>query len=109
MQATIKIAGEKVRLESNGLFSIKYNELTGRDIFEDVKKIEEISESNEEVLPYQLGFFYDIIYILAWFADRSIPADRNNWLLSFKDFDVFSIIRNQKVIDLLTDSIRPKE
>lgn len=109
MYKIINIEGTKVRLEANGLFPIKYKSLTGRDIFADVKKIESISQLPTEELGSNLDFLYDIVYVFAWFGDRSIPKDRDEWLLSFNNFDVYSIISDSAITDLLTESLKPKK
>lgn len=109
MHAFINIEGKKVRLEANGLFPIKYKKVTGRDVFKDIKKLDAAPAQDIEQLPEYLDFLYDIVYVLAWFADRSIPADRDEWLLGFNNFDVYTIIENQQVIDLVTESLKPKK
>lgn len=109
MHAFIDIEGKKVRLEANGLFPIKYKKVTGRDVFKDIKKLDAAPAQDIEQLPEYLDFLYDIVYVLAWFADRSIPADRDEWLLCFNNFDVYTIIENQQVIDLVTESLKPKK
>lgn len=109
MHTFINIEGKKVRLEANGLFPIKYKKITGRDVFKDIKKLDAAPVQDIEQLPEYLDFLYDIVYVLAWFADRSIPADRDEWLLGFNNFDVYTIIENQQVIDLVTESLKPKK
>lgn len=109
MHTFINIEGTKVRLEANGLFPVKYKKITGRDVFKDIKKLDSAPAQEIEQLPEYLDFLYDIVYVLAWFADRSIPADRDEWLLGFNNFDVYTIIENQQVIDLVTESLKPKK
>lgn len=99
----INISGKSVRFKSNALFPVKYKSETGRDIFKDLKKLEGMQNLTAENLEeFNIDIFYDIVYVLAWFADKSI-GERDEWLLSFDNFDVFEIL--PQVMDLLTESL----
>lgn len=97
----IQIGKESVRFEANALFPIKYKQLTGRDIFKDLKVVENMQHA-KSFDDLNIDILYDIVYVLAWFADRAIP-DRDEWLLQFDEFDVFNVI--PQVVDLLVDSL----
>lgn len=99
----INISGKSVRFNSNALFPVKYKAETNRDIFKDLKKLESMQNLTAETLDeFDVDILYDIVYVLAWFGDRTIP-ERNEWLLSFENFNVFEIL--PKVMDLLSDSL----
>ena len=97
----IKIGKESVRFEANALFPVKYKQLTKRDIFKDLKVVENMqhAKSFEDL---NIDILYDIVYVLAWFADRTIP-ERDEWLLQFDEFDVFEVM--PQVVNLLVDSL----
>lgn len=97
----IKIGKESVRFEANALFPVKYKQLTKRDIFKDLKVVENMqhAKSFEDL---NIDILYDIVYVLAWFADRTIP-ERDEWLLQFDEFDVFEVM--PQVVNLLADSL----
>ncbi len=97
----IQIGKEGVRFEANALFPVKYKQLTKRDIFKDLKVVENMQHA-KSFDDLNIDILYDIVYVLAWFADRTIP-DRDEWLLQFDEFDVFNVI--PQVVDLLVDSL----
>lgn len=97
----IQIGKESVRFEANALFPVKYKQLTKRDIFKDLKVVENMQHA-KSVDDLNIDILYDIVYVLAWFADRTLP-DRDEWLLQFDEFDIYEVL--PKVVDLLTDSL----
>lgn len=99
----INISGKSVRFKANALFPVKYKFEFGRDIFKDLKKLESMQNLTAEDLDkFNVDILYDIVYVLAWFGDRTI-GERDEWLLSFDDFNVYDIL--PQVMDLLTESL----
>lgn len=99
----LNIGGKSVRFQANALFPVKYKSEFKRDIFKDLKYLESMQNINtSNIDQFDIDVLYNIVWTLAWFGDRSIP-DRDEWLLSFNEFDVYEII--PKVIDLLTESL----
>lgn len=99
----INISGKRVRFKANALFPVKYKSETGRDIFKDLIELKDLQNITPETFEkLNLDIMYDIVYVLAWFGDRSI-GERDEWLLSFDEFNVIEIL--PKVIDLLSESL----
>lgn len=99
----ITISGKSVRFKSNALFPVKYKSEFGRDIFKDLKKLEGMKNLTvENFEEFNSDIFYDIVYVLAWFGDKSI-GERDEWFLSFDNFNVYEIL--PQVMDLLTESL----
>lgn len=99
----LTISGRSVRFKSNALFPVKYKSEFKRDIFKDLKYLEGLKNiSSENIDEFNIDVFYNIVWTLAWFGDRSIP-DRDEWLLSFEQFNVYDVL--PQVMDLLSDSL----
>lgn len=104
MKTKIEIAGKTVRLKSNGLFTVKYKSEFGREVLKDLNGLMKFENATtEDIANFNWDALYDIIWTLAWFADRTIP-DRDEWLLSFDDFDVFDL-DIAKILELVAVSI----
>lgn len=104
MKLKIEISGETVCLKSNGLFTVKYKSEFGREVLKDLKGLMKFENTTTENLTdFNWDVLYDVIWTLAWFADRTIP-DRDEWLLSFDDFDVLDL-DIAKILELVTVSI----
>lgn len=102
----IKIGNKGVRFEANALFPVKYKQQTTRDIFADMKEIEKLTTITAETMnDFKIDILYDIAYVLAWFADRTIP-DRDIWLLSFDEFNIYEVL--PQITGLLADSLATK-
>lgn len=103
----IQIGNKSVRFEANALFPVKYKSLTGRDIFKDMKEIEQLANITAETMgQFNIDILFDIAYTLAWFADRSIP-ERDEWLLSFDEFNIYEVL--PQITGLLADSLATKK
>lgn len=103
----IQIGNKSVRFEANALFPVKYKSLTGRDIFKDMKEIEKLSNITAETMDqFNIDILFDMAYVLAWFADRSI-GDRDEWLLSFDEFNIYEVL--PQITGLLADSLATKK
>lgn len=99
----LNISGRSVRFKANALFPVKYKSETGRDIFKDLKKLEGMQNLTVDNFgEFNIDVLYDIIYVLAWFGDKSI-GERDEWLLSFDNFNVYEVL--PQVMDLLTESL----
>jgi hypothetical protein len=99
----LNISGKSVQFKSNALFPVKYKSEFKRDIFKDLKYLEGLKNiSATNIDEFNMDAMYDIVWTLAWFGDRSIP-ERDEWLLSFEQFDVYEIL--PQVLDVLADSL----
>lgn len=102
----IQIGNVGVRFEANALFPVKYKQQTKRDIFADMKEIEKLTTITAETMnDFKIDILYDIAYVLAWFADRTIP-ERDEWLLSFDEFNIYEVL--PQITGLLADSLATK-
>ena len=117
MEKTIEIDGRQVKLKNTAGFPIRYRAQFGRDFFADMfkmKSLEKFTEKNPEDLTYeemkQIDFetFYNVIWVLAKTADKSIP-DPLTWLDGFDEFPVEDIIiQSQDMIAQTLQSSKKK-
>ena len=97
MEKSIKVGKKTVKLKTSAalprLYRLKFN----RDIFVDFEKLANaMSQSTENglsTIPVEcLSIFEEIAYIMAKYADESVPDDINKWLDKFETFDIYTII-----------------
>lgn len=114
MEKTLTIDGKQVRFKSTAATVLRYKAQFGRDLFadlikmasitSDVKESDELSYEQLQQLDFEL--FYNIIWVLAKTADKSIP-EPIEWLDTFSEFPINEIL--PELQDLLTASLQGKK
>ena len=116
MEKTLTIDGREVRFKSTAATSLRYKAQFGRDLFADLLKMSKIADvlsnaeseemSYEELEKIDFELFYNIIWVLAKTADKSIPEPLE-WLDTFSEFPINDIL--PELQDLLTASFQGKK
>lgn len=116
MEKTLTIDGREVRFKSTAATALRYKAQFGRDLFADLLKMSKIADvlsnaeseemSYEELEKIDFELFYNIIWVLAKTADKSIP-EPIEWLDTFSEFPINEIL--PELQDLLTASFQVKK
>lgn len=112
MEKTIIIDNKEVKFRSTAATPLRFKAQFGRDYFAEIIKLNKLSDFKEEKSNYEVlenadfEIFYNIIWVLAKTADKSIP-DPLTWLDDFEEFPLFEII--PEVQDLIAASIQSKK
>ncbi len=99
---TIEIDGREVAFKASAAIPRIYRARFGRDIFRDIEKlmgqVSEGDEANSELDIESLETFENISYIMAKYADPSVPESVDEWLDGFNTFSIYQIL--PQIIDL---------
>ena len=112
MEKTIIIDNKEVKFRSTAATPLRFKAQFGRDYFAEIIKLNKLSDFKEEKSNYEVlenadfEIFYNIIWVLAKTANKSIP-DPLTWLDDFEEFPLFEII--PEVQDLIAASIQSKK
>lgn len=112
MEKTIEIDGKQVRFKSTAATPLRYKAQFGKDYFSEIMKLEGLTKlgkaKNKAEALKEIDFdtFYNLVWILAKTADKSIPEPLE-WLDGFEEFPLFEII--PQVQDLILISIQGKK
>ena len=99
MEKTLTIDGKQVRFKSTAATPLRYKAQFGRDFFTDLLKMYPLTKVklNTDNLDYEalklidFEMFYNIIWVLAKTADKSIPEPLE-WLDGFSEFPITEIL-----------------
>lgn len=104
MEQTLTIDGKKVTFRKSGATMLAYKRQTGREFFADLSAFLDIVERDEDgkvimngdvpavdMSKFDIEYMYQMLYVMAKAADRTIPADLLDWLDGFEDFNVIGI------------------
>ena len=93
---TITIDGQAVTFKASAAMPRLYRARFGRDLFRDLDMlIQGISENDESssMMPIEsLEVFENISYIMARYADPTIPDDPMEWLDRFEAFSIYQVL-----------------
>lgn len=110
MEKTLTIDGKQVRFKSTGATPKRYKAQFGTDFFADLMKMEGLNKiknkkqpTAKEIESLDMDVLYDICWVLAKTADKSIPEPLD-WLDEFDAFPIREII--PELQDLITSSIQ---
>lgn len=112
MEKTIVIDGKSVSFKSNAATPLRYKAQFRKDFFSEILKLSGLEGLNFEKIDIEkidrLDFevFYNIIWVLAKTADKTIP-DPMSWLDGFEEFPLLEII--PELQDLILSSIQTKK
>lgn len=94
MEKTINVGGKELKLKSTAgtlrIYRIKFKRDLMGDIAKLTKGMNKKGEVNFSVLDLEL--FENIAYVMAWQADKSIPASIDEWLDGFDTFSIYEIL-----------------
>ena len=102
MTKTISIDGKDVAFKASAAIPRIYRLKFSRDIYKDMAALEtSVDENNEEASSldsFSLEMFENIAYIMAKYADPSIPDTVEDWLDEFNTFSIYQVL--PELIDL---------
>ena len=97
LEKTIAINGKEVRFRSSATIPRLYRIKFKRDIFKDLSRLEAsfrdkggTDGSSMEI--EDLEIFENVAYIMAYYADHSIPDTIDEWLDQFEMFSIYEIL-----------------
>ena len=96
-EKTVAVNGKEVRFKSSAAVPRIYRAKFGRDIFEDLAKLEASvaeSDKNRSRIPIEnLELFENIAYSMAYHADpENVPATIEAWLDQFEFFSIYEVL-----------------
>lgn len=94
--STILIDGQEVQFKASAAIPRIYRARFGRDLFRDlndlVKDINQNDENNSLLSLDSLEVFENIAFIMARYADQSIPDQPELWLDRFSTFSIYQVL-----------------
>ena len=102
MTRTIEIDGKQVPFKASAAIPRIYRVKYGRDIFQDLRKLEKALNENaaedSNLDLFSLETFENIAYLMAKHADPSLPDSAEEWLDEFSVFSIYQVL--PQIIDL---------
>ena len=97
LEKTVTVNGKEVKFKSSAAVPRIYRIKFGRDIFEDLAKLEaSVAESdrNKSRIPIEnLELFENIAYSMAYHADpENVPDTIEAWLDQFEFFSIYEVL-----------------
>ena len=93
---TITVDGQEVKFKASAAIPRIYRARFGRDLFKDLDAlVSDINENdaNSSTLPVEsLEVFENISFLMARYADPSVPDDPVQWLDRFETFSIYNIL-----------------
>lgn len=93
---TIQIDGQEVPFKASAAIPRIYRARFGRDLFRDlnelVKDINQNDENNSMLSLDSLEVFENIAFVMARYADPSIPDKPELWLDRFETFSIYQVL-----------------
>ena len=108
LEKTLKVNGKDVKFKSSAAVLRVYRIKFGRDIFEDLMKLESaLADSNQAAsrIPIeQLELFENVAYAMAYSADpEGVPENINEWLDQFEIFSIYEVL--PQILELWSDNL----
>lgn len=104
MEITLTIDGKRVPFRKSGATMLAYKRQTGREFYSDLsaflgcvnrdkegKVIIADGVPSVDMEKFDIEYMYNMIHVMAYAADKTIPSDMLDWLDTFDDFDVIGI------------------
>lgn len=96
LEKTITIGDKQVKFRSSATIPRLYRAKFKRDIFKDLSRLESSYKGNSDdgssFEIEDLEIFENVAYIMAYHADRSIPATIEEWLDEFEMFSIYEVL-----------------
>lgn len=114
MEKIIRIDGKDIKFKSTGATALRYRMQFGRDLFVDLLKLEKafksedgkLKEEIENVEAFDLEVFYNLTWVFAKTADKTLPTPLE-WLDTFDTFPLVDIIPD--LMELIEGNLRTIE
>ncbi|WP_026886720.1 hypothetical protein [Clostridium beijerinckii] len=112
MEKTITIDNKEVTFKSTAATPLRFKAQFHKDYFAEIIKLNKLNKFKDATDNFEMlenadfEIFYNIIWVLAKTADKSIP-DPITWLDGFDEFPLFEII--PEIQDLIASSIQSKK
>lgn len=94
--SNIEIDGRMVPFKASAAIPRIYRLRFRRDIFADLRKLyDSLNDSNEDSSTldlFSLEVFENIAYIMARYADPSVPGTPEEWLDGFDTFSIYEVL-----------------
>lgn len=101
MEQTLTIDKKQVTFRKSGATMLAYKRQTGREFFSDLSEFLNCVNRDKngnivmngnipdvDMAKFDIEYMYQMLYVMAKSADKTIPADILDWLDSFDEFDV---------------------
>ena len=98
MEKEIMIDGRAVPFKATARTPILYRSLYGKDIFKDLQKLsDEMKKAQDEEGESTIGvdtlnIFVNVAHCMARQADKTVPADIEEWLDQFSMFSIYQVL-----------------
>lgn len=98
MEKEIMIDGRAVPFKATARTPILYRSLYGKDIFKDLQKLsDEMKNAQDEECESTIGvdtlnIFVNVAHCMARQADKTVPADIEEWLDQFSMFSIYQVL-----------------
>ena len=112
MEKTLTIDEKEVKFKSTAATPLRYKAQFGKDYFSEIMKMEELIKIKKDKIGYEeikkIDFetLYNIIWVLAKTADKSIKEPME-WLDGFDEFPLMDIF--PQIQDLILGSLQTKK
>ena len=107
LKREIEICGKKVPFRSSATIPRLYRAKFKRDIFKDLSKLEKSykgkTKDGNEFQIEDLEIFENVVYIMAYHADNSIPPTIEEWLDQFDMFSIYEVL--PQILELWGDNL----
>jgi len=107
LKREIEICGKTVPFRSSATIPRLYRAKFKRDIFKDLSKLEKSykgkTEDGNEFQIEDLEIFENVAYIMAYYADNSIPPTIEEWLDQFDMFSIYEVL--PQILELWGDNL----
>lgn len=101
MEQTLTIDKRQVTFRKSGATMLAYKRQTGREFFSDLSAFLDCVNRDKagnivmngdvpavDMKKFDIEYMYQMLYVMARSADKTIPADLLEWLDGFEEFDV---------------------
>ena len=96
IEKTIAVSGKPVKFRSSAAIPRLYRAKFGRDIFNDLPKLENSYQGKKDEdggFPIEdLEIFENVAYIMALHADSTVPSSIEEWLDGFEMFSIYQVL-----------------
>lgn len=93
LEKTVNVSGVDVKFRSSATIPRLYRMKFKRDIFKDLSKLEKSFSASDGFFEIDdLEIFENVAYIMAYHADKEIPATIEEWLDQFEMFSIYEVL-----------------
>ena len=91
MDKVLNIAGKEVGLRATALTPRLYRHKIGRDIIQDMAKLQKSFSKATQLSVMDLEIFENVAFVMARQYDQNIPDTVDAWLDQFETFSIYEI------------------